>query len=175
MVRKLQGRLRGVVAVALLAALASLTFVLLGSPIQSSPVGARAQLQVANPQDALSTGGLLLGSVSLSALLPEAGSAPAEAHDFFSSLEAATVRAERSRELSRDATNLFAAEAGGEGDLYLYALDPKTRSPIASVNASTKVVAASTHKLFVAYSMILAVEDGSASWADPLLPGWSLG
>lgn len=91
-----------------------------------------------------------------------------------SALELAAVNAEHVRELSRAAQELFAAQTEQWAELSLYALDPQTGAPVASVNASSPMVAASTYKLYVAYSMILAVEGGAASWDDPLLPGQSL-
>lgn len=159
----------------MLAALASVIFAFLGAQIQSPHVEAATQQQEPIPNETSTSSDLLLGSVSLSELLPREEPDPADAQTFLSSLEAAVLAAEHSRELSRAAHNLFAAEAGPEGVLYLYALDPRTHAPVASIDASTRAVAASTYKLYVAYSMILAVEDGSASWSDPLLPGWSLG
>lgn len=141
-----KGRRPGTVA--LLSALACLVLALSGAQTYSSPSGARAPAPDPSGTKSDYSNNLLLGQVQLSALFPGADTGvQTKAEDLFTSLETAVIRAEHTRELSRKAASLFATETGGAGLLSLYAVDPKTGAPVASVNASTPVVAASTYKL----------------------------
>ncbi|WP_129587565.1 serine hydrolase [Actinomyces minihominis] len=60
------------------------------------------------------------------------------------------------------------------GVVGIYASDPQSNEVIVSVNPDLEFTSASLYKLFVAYSMMRAVETGEWSWADPLLGSWSL-
>lgn len=69
----------------------------------------------------------------------------------------------------------FDEDTDGWGTLAVYAADAQTGAVVVEINAEEPMVAASTYKLFVAYSMIRAVEEGQWSWDEPLLSGLSLG
>ncbi len=60
------------------------------------------------------------------------------------------------------------------GIVGVYASDLHSGEVIVSVNPDLEFTSASLYKMFVAYSMLRAVEEGEWSWSDPLLGSWSL-
>ncbi|MFZ1382396.1 MAG: serine hydrolase [Scrofimicrobium sp.] len=57
----------------------------------------------------------------------------------------------------------------GEGQVGIQVLDLSTGLPVVSLNQSRPFTMASTYKLYVASSMIDAVDSGAASWSDDLI------
>ncbi len=57
----------------------------------------------------------------------------------------------------------------GEGQVGIQVLDLSTGLPVVSLNQSQLFTMASTYKLYVASSMIDAVDSGAASWSDDLI------
>lgn len=116
---------------------------------------------------------VLVGAVSLTQLGAEQHISLAE--EVADALIAADGRAARVRDLSGRLESLFHDATGTRSRLSLFALDPLDGTVVASVNPDDVFVAASTYKLFVAYSMIFEVEEGRADWSDRLLGRQSIG
>ncbi len=111
----------------------------------------------------------LVGMVSLAELMPDH---PEEVAD---ALVAADRRARRVNDLNARLEQVFAEETGKGARLALYVLDPISGTIVASINPEEEFVAASTYKLFVAYSMILEVEAGKTDWDKRLLGRQTVG
>lgn len=105
-------------------------------------------------------------------LLAQAERSAGEVIDLATRLEALTLE----RFMASSSTELgdYFKEANAQGFVAVYAAYLDDGQIIYEYNGSQWVRPASTYKLFVAYSMLKAVEDGEATWDDPLISGRSL-
>ena len=139
---------------------------------------ARGQLE--KEEDASEGVALLEGRGDLEKLVSEADSclhAPRlgahKAVVLTAALERASVTSEKLLGRYADLEkNLRRLNANGRVSVYAFYLDDG--APIYSYGADKKFTPASTYKLFIAYSMLKAVEDGKAKWGQQLTGGQTL-
>lgn len=86
---------------------------------------------------------------------------------------ATTVEAppEAPQQPNGDLQALLNTTAAKEGDYAIAVVEPNGRT--ASANGDKQFVAASTYKLFIAYGVFQAVNDGSLSWSDTVFGNYS--